>query len=298
MSPTTTFLLRNESDLNRVRVFLGQLPHKHRLVDFEERMQVEAIRARMRLWEHTDQIVALAYVDAFNNLWFEIDPNRITDELEQAVLNWGLACIRKQNEETGDSSTLDFSCDANDNEHLAFAERFRFVRESIRTLKYSYPLAEPPRKFSLPAGYSIRCATGENEVEALVTLHRAAFGTENMTTDERLAIMRAPGYIPELDLVAVAPDGSLAAFCVCGFEEDDPTAGFTDPIGVHPLHQKIGLGKAIVSAGLHTLRSRGARIAKLGTSSENIPMQKLAESLGFVCEGEKIWFSKSVSPMD
>ena len=294
MSPLATFLLKNETDLDRIRAFLGQLPHKHRLVDFEERMQIESIRARVRVWERVDQIIALAYVDMFNNLWFEITPSHAADELEQAVLNWGLACIRRQNEETGDSSTLDFSCDAKDNERLAFAERFGFVRESIHTLKYSCPLAEPPKEFSLPAGYSIRCATGESEVDALVALHRAAFGTENMTVEERLAIMRAPGYIPELDLLAVAPDSSLAAFCVCGFEEGESTIGYTDPIGVHPRHQKIGLGKAIVSAGLRALQSRGAKIAELGTSSENIAMQKLAEGLGFICASEKVWFAKAV----
>jgi hypothetical protein len=45
--------------------------------------------------------------------------------------------------------------------------------------------------------------------------HRAAFGTEYLTVEERLATMREPEYDPELDLLAVAPDGRLAAYCMC-----------------------------------------------------------------------------------
>ena len=42
------------------------------------------------------------------------------------------------------------------------------------------------------------------------------------------------------------------------------------------------------------IKERGATVAQLGTSSQNIPMQKLAERLGFVCVAEKLWFSKAV----
>lgn len=69
----------------------------------------------------------------------------------------------------------------------------------------------------------------------------------------------------------------------------------TDPIGVHPRFQRLGLGKAVVTTGLRLLKSRGVATVELGTGSDNIPMQRLAESLGFVCVAEKLWFSKSVA---
>jgi mycothiol synthase len=78
--------------------------------------------------------------------------------------------------------------------------------------------------------------------KALVALHRAAFGTDHMTAAERRAMMSAPDYDPELDLVVVAPDGRLAGFCVCGIpvEENAVTRrneGYADPVGVHPAFQ-------------------------------------------------------------
>ena len=63
---------------------------------------------------------------------------------------------------------------------------------------------------------------------------------------------------------------------------------------MHPRFQRLGLGKAIVTAGLRLLASRGVTTVELGTGSNNVPMQRLAESLGFVCVSEKLWFSKTV----
>lgn len=294
MSPLSSSLLQNETDLYGNRAFLARLPYKHRLVDFEERMQIPDVRANTKLWEQNGEVIAIAYVDKFNNLWFEIHPDVISHEFEQAILDWGLGCIRKRNTETGEQSTLDFSCEANDSERLTFAARFNFHREEVRTLYYARSLDGEIENFPLPQGFTIRAALGESEVEALVALHRAAFGTENMTVEERLAIMRAPGYLRELDLVAVAPDGSLAAFCICTPDVDDPSVGHTDPIGTHPHYQRMGLGKAIVSAGLKSLQAHGVKIAKTGTSSENVRMQKLAERMGFVLVSERLWFSKAV----
>jgi ribosomal protein S18 acetylase RimI-like enzyme len=115
-----------------------------------------------------------------------------------------------------------------------------------------------------------------------------------MTAEYRFAMMNSPQYIPEMDLVAVTSNDELAAFCVCSFDDSDKSIGYTDPIGIHPAYRRIGLGKALISAGLIALKKAGASTARLGTSSENIAMQKLASKLGFICIAEKLWFSKTV----
>ena len=72
------------------------------------------------------------------------------------------------------------------------------------------PLPSP----TLPDGFSIRPLAGAGEATACAALHRAAFGSPNMTDGWRTAILDAPQYHPDLDLVAVAPDGRLAAYCL------------------------------------------------------------------------------------
>jgi ribosomal protein S18 acetylase RimI-like enzyme len=142
---------------------------------------------------------------------------------------------------------------------------------------------------------------GEAEIEAYVDLHRSTFGTENMTIEYRRTIMSAPDYLPELDLVAVAPNGKLAAFCVCQiFPEDAPRAGgqkegWTDPLGTRPAYQRLGLARALMLSGMRLLKSRGIDTALLGTSSENLPMQRAAEEVGFRAAVKTLWYSKTVS---
>ncbi len=292
-----SYVLQDESDIQLMRDLIQRLPHQSTIVDFEETMLLASVRATTRLWEQNGKSVGFAFVDDYNNLRFEIETESDIAQLAEEIVEWGIACIKKRNATTGKDQTLDASFGANNSWQIAMLEKFGFVRESFRTLQYRRSLEKPIIAFALPQGHSLRCVAGEHEVDTLVSLHRAAFGTENMTAEQRLAIMNAPQYERELDLVTVASNGDLSAFCICGFEDEigSEKIAYTDPVGTHPHYQKRGLAKAIVTAGLHLLRSRGASTVELNTSSNNRPMKRLAESLGFVCTSEKLWFSKEVT---
>jgi len=97
-----------------------------------------------------------------------------------------------------------------------------------------------------------------------------------------------------LDLVALSPEGRLAAFCIGGISVDEPGLGYTDPIGTRPEYQGLGLARALAERCLAGLFAAGVRRVETGTSSENLPMQKLAQNLGFKLVSEQIWFSKDV----
>ncbi len=288
-------VLRGEADVRRMREWIARLPGGSSVGDLEELMLQSAARARTRLWQDGDRLVAFALVDDYNNLQFDLDPRAASPELEAQIVEWGRACMRERNAATGEQSMLDASCRADDLERIALLERHGFVREPVRSLHYRRSLEGPLPDCPLPDGFSLRAVHGEEEVEALVALHRAAFGTENMTVDQRLAIMRAPQYDPALDLVALAPDGELAAFVICGLDEPGGQVGYTDPIGAHARYQRRGLGKAMVAAGLCALQARGATSAEVGTSSENVAMQRLAEAMGFRLVSESLWFSRPVT---
>jgi ribosomal protein S18 acetylase RimI-like enzyme len=290
--PLTSSLL-SPSDLNAMRALIRSLPRRTTLVDFEEAMLIPAVRERTRLWRLDGRLAGFAYIDEYNNLWFELDEGCRSPELEGAIVAWGAAFMRARNATSGQDDPLDASLGA---EHAWQAEmlvRHGFERSGVRSLRYRRSLVGMLPELPLPPGFWLRPALGEQEAEVLAELHRAAFGTEHMTLEERLAIMRAPGYLPELDLVAVAPDGKQAAFCICGLEEDGLT-GYTDPVGTHPAFRRLGLAQALVAAGMHALQQRGVTAVTLGTSSENQPMQRLAESLGFTLVSEKLWFSKKI----
>jgi ribosomal protein S18 acetylase RimI-like enzyme len=152
----------------------------------------------------------------------------------------------------------------------------------------------------MPAGFGLHHVAGEREAADLVELHRAAFGSEVMTVEERLAMMRTPDYDAELDLVAIALDGRLAATCLCTIRREENRRsgrkeGYTDLIATHPSFRRQGLAKALLLAGMHYLQERGMDTAVLGTSSENVPMQRAAQAVGFRIKSTRLWFARPVS---
>ena len=155
------------------------------------------------------------------------------------------------------------------------------------------PLSEPIPSPVLPPGFIIRPIKGKEEADAVAAMHRAAFGTDYMTTENRLAIMSTSEYDPSLDLLAIAPGGEIAAYCSCSVKEGEKR-GLTDPIATHPKYQHMGLARALILTGMELLKERGMESAHLGTSGENIAMQKAAAAVGFRVEHQTLWYSKEV----
>lgn len=271
------------------------------LVDLRELLALRAVQEQTRLWFGAEgEMIGFAFVDPYSNLWFEADPMAADPDLESEMITWGVEVIRRSMAEHGESWTLDASCRDDDRERIALLERHGFVRQEIRSLRMVRPLDDPIPTPQAPAGFSIRHVAGEQEVSALVALHRAAFGSENMTVEERLAMMRLPDYDPELDLVAVAPDSRLAAYCMCSISQEENrrngrNEGYTDPIATHPEFQRLGLARALLLTGLRELKQRGMDRALLGTSSANVAMQRTAQAVGFRNESTTLWFAKPVS---
>ncbi len=269
--------------------------------DLRELMVLSAVQANTRLWFDGNTLAGFALVDHYCNLLFEFTPQDWTSGIEAEIIAWGETCIHRAMQESGELLTLDASCREGNDERVSFLERHGFVRQEIRSLGLARPLDAPIPTPQLPAGFSMRHVAGEQEAEALAALCRAAHGSDNMTVEERLAMMRGPDYDAELDLLAVAPDGRLAASCMVLISQEENVragrnVGYTDPVVTHPDFQRRGLAKALILTGLRMLRQRGVDAAILGTRSDNIAMQRTAASVGFQITSSTLWFSKPVTP--
>ena len=270
------------------------------IVDLREMSGTPDTQANTRLWEdEAGQLVGFAIVDvAFSNLLFEI-ASQATGRIETYVIAWGVEPIRQARRDHGQPLTLDTSCHDDNTERMALRERHGFVPQEASTLLMIRPLNEPIPTPHVPAGFAIRHVVGENEVEAYVALHHAAFGTEHMTIEHRLAMMRAPEYDPALDLIAVAPDGTFAAFCMCHISQQENAQpgrneGWTDPVGTRPEFRRRGLARALLLTGFHLLKQRGVETAMLSVSSENTAGRRAFASVGFHKQSTKISFAKQV----
>lgn len=158
------------------------------------------------------------------------------------------------------------------------------------------PLSDPIPTPQLPEGFSIRSFREAAEMDEWVALHRAAFGTQNMTAEHRRDWMQASGYTRALDLVAVAPDGTLAAYVYYSVhpEENDLSGnktGRVDSAGTFPIYQRMGLSRALILAGLPVLKACGMETASLTTDSYNVAMQRAAYQAGFRQTGKILYYA-------
>jgi hypothetical protein len=260
-------------------------------VDLEEAFASVIVPKNTRLW-FDEELIAWAFVDGYNNLLWEVTP-QYSAQLGTQILSWGERCVRRNLSNVG-KGTMYTNCRESYTERISFLKQHGFHQLEDMTITLTRLLSDDIPSPQLPPGFTIRPILGRQEAEAVAAMHRAAFGTEYMTTENRLIIMNTSGYDPSLDLVVVAPDGSIAANCICSVNEQEKL-GFTDPVSAHPRFQGIGLVRALLLTGMRLLKERGMTRARLGTSGDNIRMQRSAESVGFQIEYKTIWFSKEVN---
>jgi ribosomal protein S18 acetylase RimI-like enzyme len=111
-------------------------------------------------------------------------------------------------------------------------------------------------------------------------VHRDAFAPSRMTAAKHRAVMAAPTYRQDLDLVVEAPDGSLAAFSIVWFDEVNGIGVF-EPVGTHSAHRRLGLGAAVMREGMRRLQALGAHTAYVNTGGHTRAANALYEATGF-----------------
>jgi ribosomal protein S18 acetylase RimI-like enzyme len=132
----------------------------------------------------------------------------------------------------------------------------------------------------VPPGYRLATVADGVDVDIRVAVHRAAFDPSKVT-DVSYGSLQAEGtYDPSLDYVVVAPDGSLAAFCLA-WHDASTQSGLLEPVGTHPGHRRRGLARAACTAAVRALAERGARSCVVLSWSGDSGATQLYRSIGF-----------------
>lgn len=235
------------------------------------------------LWEDADgQLVGFVWCDD-GEIVLQVHPRwRGSGVLEEPMFTWAAQHTRERAQcaqaETGTVALATF-VDETDVAYTTLLQRHGFERGPWSLVRMRRDLAAPIPASSPPTGTTLR-PVREEDIEERVTVHRAAFHPSHFTREAYQRLRAAPGYRPDLDVVAVAADGRLAAYAVAWF---DPITriGLFEPIGTHPLLQRQGYGKAVMVEGLRRLHDLGAPVAFLHTGAAAEAAVKLYESVGF-----------------
>jgi ribosomal protein S18 acetylase RimI-like enzyme len=126
-----------------------------------------------------------------------------------------------------------------------------------RSLRGQIPQPEPP------AGFRLRPVSGPGEGSRRAEAHRDAFASSRVTGEAYLRLMHTPGYAADWDLLAEAPDGSVAAFAMVWPDAANGTGEF-EPVGTRPAFRRRGLARALLLEGMRRLAAAGASSAVVG----------------------------------
>lgn len=173
---------------------------------------------------------------------------------------------------------------------IALLESSGFKSERC-LLTMTRSLKEPITVPQLPANFTLRQVKPQQDAEAWVEMHNQSFidawNHHPLTVEHYKYLQSHPTYRPDLDLVAIAPDGTFAACCKCIINRESNTRnghneGWIDELGTRRGFRRIGLGRAMLLSGMRQLQAAGMDMAKLSVdfNNPNSALQ-LYESVGF-----------------
>jgi ribosomal protein S18 acetylase RimI-like enzyme len=202
-------------------------------------------------------------------------------EVEDAFFAWAGERFRELDAARGHRLPYWVEARTDDAERLEMLARHGYTDDDdVNAVLLTRPLTDLLPAPEVPDGFTIRPLAGDAEVAAYVALHRAAFESDTMTAAWRRRTLAAPHFQPDLDLVAVAPDGALAGFCVCWLAPDH-ASGQIEPAGVHPRFQRLRLARALQREAFLRLRAHGASVALVEPWAGDTPAVHAYADAGF-----------------
>jgi len=265
----------------------------------------------LRLWEDAScKLIAFAQLSVSETgepidgwLWFRVHPSARGCNVEATAIAWGEVRMREVVQERGARVKLRSYVRAENADRISVLESCGFIvdRYFCRMARsLSEPIAEP----QLPEGFALRLFPREEDAEAWVEMFNQSFidhwNHHDLTVELFKHGLAQPSYRKDLDLIAVAADGTFAAFCYGEIspEERDRTGrneGWITCLGTRRGFRKIGLGRAMLLAGLHRLKAAGVETAILGVDTANPSgALRLYESAGFHKIRDSISYVKDV----
>ena len=249
----------------------------------------------VHIWEEDDGVIAWALLDP-RGAGFDLQVASSTDsDLERDFLVWSEETLIELMRTAGSASRyIETDAFADDSARCGLLRSMGWVAIDDEVLVLTRRRIDKVSPPELPEGYSLRTVSGVEEAAAVAELHAAGFGS-SWTPELYRRVMESPGYSPDRELLVEAPDGTLAAFCVIWPDEINQT-GYFEPVAVHPAHRRLGLGRALMRAGMQAMQDWGMEHAEVMFEEGNPGSGKLYLGEGF----EPIWelslFRKPFSP--
>jgi mycothiol synthase len=256
-----------------------------------------ALERDVFLWECEDrQIAAVLNCEELGQAFLQIHPAFKSADMEGQMISLAEEHLRAPSRRGG--YVLWVWTDAGDSERQALLTRrgFTHIAEADEH-QWRRSLVEPIPENPVREGYIVRSLGDSSEIPSRSWTSWRAFHAnepdEKYDTDSSwyLNIQAAPLYRRDLDLVAIAPEGDIAAF-ITAWYDDVTRCGIFEPVGTMPDHQRRGLARSLLSEGMRRLKRMGATLVMTsgGTLHANALYQSvLGPIYDFYQPWEKRW---------
>jgi ribosomal protein S18 acetylase RimI-like enzyme len=231
-------------------------------------------------------------------LWFRIHPEFRYNILEKEIFPWAEARMRQVAQERNVAVKLISGARNDQSDRMTAIENHGF-KVDCYFITMERSLSEPLPNPEFPAGFTVSPGGQKNSTPWIELFNRTFadhWNHNDMTVEQVKHELNQAYYKPELDLVAIAPDGTLAAFCYSHVKpnpDNSTIEGLIHALGVRPAFCSMGLGKAILLAGLHQLKAEGMHKAMLYVDADNIySALRLYQAVGFQEISTQIAYSK------
>jgi mycothiol synthase len=241
----------------------------------------------IRLW-HDDQgrLVAYAILGEDPSFDCQVQPEYEWCGIEAEAMAWAETRVTELRKHNAQQWSDNFVSGArqDDAKRIAFLEQhgFRYSGE-FAEVNMLRGLDEPIPEPSIPPGYQVRALAEAGETSNRAAAHREVWlpwTDGNVSDDDYAHFMRLPGYHRDLDVVAVTPDGVIAAF-MNGWIDPLNRIGDLGEVGARPAYRRQGLTRAVLLEGLRRLKKHGMERACVSTGVANTPALGLYKSVGF-----------------
>ena len=240
------------------------------------------LSAAIFLWQDDQgRLISMLNPESPGEVFLQVDPDFRSTELEVEMM--AMAEMQYALTLPDGRQKLTIRCPTGDELRKDLLTRRGYTRQPGMEYQRRRDSSQALPVISIPVGYTIRPLGDEDELPARSWVSWKAFHPDEPDSNYKgwewyRNVQCAPLYRSDLDLVAVAPDGELAAFCTVWFDEATASAAF-EPVGTHPAHQRRGLGKALMVEGLRRAHALGATLVTVGSYSE--AAGALYDSVGF-----------------
>jgi mycothiol synthase len=239
--------------------------------------------------------------------WFRVHPDTRNQGLESEIIAWGSARVAAVAQERGVPGYIQSGLRYSTPEYIAYrhgvmeAHGFAPVRYFFRMVR---PLDAPIPEPRFPTGYTPGHLANDDDIPRWTEAFNQSFidhwDHHPLSEAQARHWLGSPKYQREGNLIAEAADGTLAAFCLCWIDPDDNARnnrleGWISDLGTRRGHRKLGLGRAMLLAGMHWLKAQGMDTATLGVDAENPSgALRLYESVGFTVRHKTAMYRKAV----